>query len=220
MESTTHGPECAPFHDDLASLAVGSLTGLDRARVLAHLEQCPRCIAEMEELSATADALTTLIPDADPPAGFADRTLDLIRAAPAVSRGPLLRRVATVAAVVVLLALGAGLGSVVSSSNAKVPASAVRTAPLRSSVGTQGTVLLVSKGHQGWLVMDLHDAPMSGVVTCSITLDNGARHDLGQFDLSYGYGSWSVRLPVAASAVRSVSVIDHTGAVVASARVS
>jgi hypothetical protein len=68
--------------------------------------------------------------------------------------------------------------------------------------------------------MDLHDAPMSGVVTCSITLDNGARHDLGQFDLSYGYGSWSVRLPVAASAVRSVSVIDHTGAVVASARVS
>jgi len=80
MEPTTHDPECRALGDDLASLALGALTGLDRARVLAHLETCPHCTAEVEELSGAADALTALIPEAPPPPGFADRTMDLIRA--------------------------------------------------------------------------------------------------------------------------------------------
>ena len=218
MEPTTNNPECDAFRDDLASLAIGALTGLDRARVLDHLEGCPHCTAEVEELSATADALTTLIPDATPPEGFADRTMDLIRSEPAAPRRPVIRRVAAVAAVIVLLAAGVGVGVAVSSHGAKAPVSAVQTAKLHSSVGTKGTVLLVSKGHGGWLVMTLHDAPTSGAVTCSITLDDGTRKDLGQFDLRYGYGSWSVELPVAAGTVRTVSVVDDTGAMVASAR--
>ena len=218
MEPTIHNPECDAYRDDLASLAIGALTGLDRARALDHLEGCPHCTAEVEELSATADALTSLIPDTTPPAGFAGRTMDLIHAERAAPRHPALRRLATVAAVIVLLAVGAGVGIAVSSHGTKAPVSAVRTAQLHSSVGTKGTVLLVSKGHAEWLVMALHDAPTSGVVTCSITLDDGSRKDLGQFDLRYGYGSWSVQLPVAAGTVRTVSVVDDTGAMVASAR--
>ena len=218
MVPTIHHPECEAFRDDLASLAIGALTGLDRARVLDHLEGCSHCTVEVEELSATADALTALIPDAIPPPGFADRTMDLIRAERAAPRRPALRRVATVAAVIVLLAAGVGVGVAVSSHGAHAPVSAVRQAQLHSSVGTKGTVLLVSKGHEGWLVMALHDAPTSGIVTCSITLDDGSRKDLGQFDLRYGYGSWSIELPVAAGTVRTVSVVDDTGAMVASAR--
>jgi predicted anti-sigma-YlaC factor YlaD len=216
---TTHDPGCEAFRDDLASLAIGALTGLDRARVLAHLEECPHCTAEVEELSATADALTTLIPDATPPEGFADHTMDRIRADRAVPRRPVFRRMAAVAAVVVLVAVGSVVGATVASSGRHAPTTVVRTTSLHSSVGTKGTVLLVSAGHLGWLVMALHDAPMSGVVTCSITLADGSRQDVGQFDLTDGYGSWSVDLPVAASTVRTVGVVDDTGSMVASARV-
>jgi hypothetical protein len=224
MEPTTRGPECEAFRDDLASLAIGALTGLDRARVLAHLEVCPHCTAEVEELSATADVLTTLIADADPPPGFADRTMDLLRADRVVPLRPAgrsaFRRVAAVAAVVVLLAVGTVAGAEVASSGRHAPSTDVRTTSLHSTVGTEGTVLLVSSGHQGWLVMTLHDAPTSGAVTCSIVLTDGTRKDLGEFDLTDGYGAWSVDLPVPTSTVRTVSVVDGSGAMVASARVS
>lgn len=213
----TRDPECAAVRDDLASLAIGALTGVDRARVLAHLEGCASCTADVEELAAAADALIALVPDAAPPEGFADRTVELIRADRAPRRSAL-RRAAAVAAVAILLAVGAGVGAVASSSGTTAPASAVRTAPLRSSVGTKGTVLLVSQGHQAWLIMALHDAPVSGLVSCSITLDRGARQEVGSFGLTDGYGSWSVVLPVAASTVRSVRVADATGAMIASAQ--
>jgi hypothetical protein len=225
MEPTTHDPECGALHDDLASLATGALTGLDRARVLAHLERCPHCTAEVEELSAAADALNALIPDAAPPDGFAGRTMDVIRADRAVPRRPVPRRpvsqrVAAMAAVLILVALGVGLGAVVASPGTKAPTAAVRTTSLHSTVGTKGTVLLVSKGDYGWLVMALHDSPTSGLVTCSITLADGTRKDLGAFALKDGYGSWSVVLPVPASSVRTVSVVDGAGVTVASARVN
>ena len=225
MEPTTHDPECRALGDDLASLALGALTGLDRARVLAHLETCPHCTAEVEELSGAADALTALIPEAPPPPGFADRTMDLIRAEGPVSRPPVSRRmvsrrVAAIAAVLILVALGVGLGVVVASPGTKAPTAAVRTTSLHSTVGTKGTVLLVSKGGYGWLVVDLRDSPASGVVTCSISLADGTREDLGAFALTDGRGSWSVPLPVPASSVRAVSVVDGAGAMVASARVN
>ena len=235
MEPTTHDPECRALGDDLASLALGALTGLDRARVLAHLETCPHCTAEVEELSGAADALTALIPEAPPPPGFADRTMDLIRADGPVSRPPVSRRpvsrrmvsrrmvsrrVAAMAAVLILVALGVGLGVVVASPGTKAPTAAVRTTSLHSTVGTKGTVLLVSKGGYGWLVVDLRDSPASGVVTCSISLADGTREDLGAFALTDGRGSWSVPLPVPASSVRAVSVVDGAGAMVASARVN
>jgi hypothetical protein len=224
MERAIRGPGCEAFRDDLAALAIGALTGLDRSRVLAHLEQCPHCAADVEELVAAADVLTTLIPDAEPPRGFADRTMERIRADRIVPLQPttrgVVRRMAAVAAVVVLLAVGTVVGGEVASSGRHNPSTAVQSSSLHSTVGTRGTVLLVSSGHQSWLVMTLHDAPTSGVVTCSVTLADGTRRDLGGFDLTDGYGSWSVDLPVAASSVRTVSVVDDAGTMVASARVS
>ncbi len=227
MESATQGPECEAFRDDLASLAIGALDGLDRSRVLGHLEGCPHCTVAVEELSAAADVLTTLIADADPPPGFADRTMDLIRAdredraVPLRPTGrPVFRRVAAVAAVIVLLAVGTVVGAAMASSGRHDPVAAVQTTPLHSAVGTKGTVLLVSSGHQGWLVMTLHNAPSSGEVTCSITMADGSKKELGEFDLTDGYGSWSVDLPVAVSTVRTVRVVDESGTMVAVARVS
>ena len=219
MESTSTGPECASFQDDLAVLAVGALTGHERARLVAHLEECPQCSTKLEELSVAADALTSLIPDAIPSEGFSERTVARFRAEQRVSRRPLTRRLAAVAAVVVALALGAGAGELAASQGGS-PAPAFLTAPLHSTVGTEGSVVLMSSGGQGWLVMNVHDAPSTGTVTCSIVLHDGTRRNVGQFSLADGYGSWVASLPVPATSVRTVSMVDDHGALVAAARVS
>ncbi len=219
MEPTSTGPGCASFQDDLAVLAVGALTGHERARLLAHLEDCPQCPAKLEELSVAADALTSLIPDAIPSEGFSERTMARYRAEQKASRRPLTRRLAAVAAVVVALALGAGAGELVAAQGGS-PAPAFLTAPLHSTVGTEGSVVLMSSGEKGWMVMTVHDAPWTGAVTCSIVLHDGTRREVGRFSLADGYGSWVASLPVPASSVRTVSMVDGHGALVAAARVS
>ncbi len=220
MEPTAPGSECDGFEDDLAALAVGSLTGHDRARMLAHLESCPRCTARLEELSGATDALTALVPEVTPPEGFAERTVARFRAEQKTTRRPLTGRLLAAAAVVVTLALGAGVGEVVAVSQGAAPATAFRTAPLHSTRGTEGTVVLTSTGERGWLVMTLHDAPEAGMVTCSIVLVDGTRQVVGRFSLADGYGSWVAVLPVAATTVRAVRVVDGSGSVVATGRLT
>ena len=219
MEPTSRGSDCDALHDDLAVLAIGALTGHDRARVLAHLEGCPPCAAELEELAATADGLTALIPEATPPEGFSDRAMAMIRAEHSAPHRPFVRRLAAVAAVVALLALGGGVGAIVASTGHDAPATAVRSAPLHSTSGAEGTVLLVSTGQKGWLVMTLHDAPTSGTVTCTLALADGTHRAIGAFSLATGYGSWTARIPVPVSSVRWVDVVNDSGTTVASARI-
>ncbi len=219
MEPTASDAECEARRDDLAALAVGALTGKDRARVLSHLGTCSACTAEIEKYSAAADALTALVPEATPPEGFVDRTMARVRAeSKAPARQPA-RRLAAAAAVVVAVALGAGVGEVVASSQGGAPATAFLSAPLHSTRGTEGTVVLVSTGKEGWLVMTLHDAPANGTVTCSIVLADRTRQEVGTFSLADGYGSWIADLPVPAASVRAVTVVDGQGGTVASARV-
>jgi len=219
VESTPTGAECEAFQDDLAVLAMGGLTGHDRARTLAHLEGCPRCTARLEELSAAVDALTTLIPEATPPEGFAERTVAQFRSERTTAR-PWARRVVAVAAVVVTLALGAGVGEWVATSQGNAPATAFRAVPLRSAQGTEGSVVLVSTGNRGWLWMTVHDAPNSGTVTCSVLLTDGSRREVGRFSLAGGYGEWTATLPFAVTSVRAVTLLDQAGTRVAVARVT
>jgi anti-sigma factor RsiW len=231
MEPISSGDDCASIEDDLAVLAIGALTGQDRARVLGHLEGCARCTVRLEELSATADGLLDAIPEVAPPMGFAERTMAVVRAdlsrsaqrtppvQPIRPGVPLTRRLVACAAVVAALVVGAGVGDLVATSGSG-PATAVQVAPIRSSVGTEGTVVLVSSGHKGRLVMTLDDAPASGTVTCSIVLTDGSRQDVGRFVLASGYGSWTAPLPVAATSVRQVSIVDDdSGAMVGTARI-
>lgn len=223
-------PECAAVGDDLTALALGTLSGRERATVVGHLERCPDCAAELEELSAAADALLTVVPEEAPPDGFAARTVALMGGRPDPRAGVVARtgrrparwRVAAVAAaVVVALGIGLGVGRALAPSGGAGSSGGARTAALSSPSGATGTVV-VSPGGGGWLVMTVADVPASGEVTCVVTLADGSHRTVGRFSLSTGYaspayGSWAVHLPVPASSVRSVAVVDAHGATVASA---
>jgi predicted anti-sigma-YlaC factor YlaD len=54
-------------------LALGALTGRQRARAIEHLERCDACRVRVSDLTATAEQLLRLLPECEPPPGFALR---------------------------------------------------------------------------------------------------------------------------------------------------
>ncbi|SEF12216.1 anti-sigma factor family protein [Jiangella alba] len=71
---------CGEVADALAEVATGAASGPDRARVLAHLADCPDCRRELEELTRVADEVLLVAPEHDPPAGFEGAVLARIAA--------------------------------------------------------------------------------------------------------------------------------------------
>ena len=82
---------CDEFSGVAAELALGVLTGRERAQALAHLDHCASCREEVGQLTATGEGLLGLLPSVEPPAGFEARVMDrlgLAAAAPAPSPSP------------------------------------------------------------------------------------------------------------------------------------
>jgi len=68
--------DCAQLADMAAELALGVLTGRERAAALAHLDGCPACSEYVRELTVTGEELLGLLPPHEPPAGFESRVLE------------------------------------------------------------------------------------------------------------------------------------------------
>jgi hypothetical protein len=66
---------CSELAEVAAELALGVLTGRERALALAHLENCEACREDVRQLMVTGDRLLELLPSAEPPAGFETRVL-------------------------------------------------------------------------------------------------------------------------------------------------
>jgi len=217
MNRTPEGSTCASFADDLGALAVGALTGRERADVLSHVERCASCAAELESLSTSADALLSLYPELEPGEGFAERVTARIEGdSPSRRRRPT-RSLLVVAAAVMVLALAGGLTAVLAGRNPGNQGTAA-TATLQSPTGPAGKVVLTS-GHGNWLVMMLEENHATGTVTCRVTLTDGSTRTVGRFALHGGYRPWTVRLPVPPSDIVAVTVTGQDGNVLASAAV-
>ena len=67
---------CAELADVAAELALGVLTGRERAMAVAHLDTCNTCREDVRQLMATGEQLLELLPPAEPPAGFETRVLE------------------------------------------------------------------------------------------------------------------------------------------------
>ena len=70
---------CAHLHDVAAELALGVLSGRERATAIAHLEQCRACREEVRQLMVVGGLFPELLPPVEPPAGFETRVLQLLR---------------------------------------------------------------------------------------------------------------------------------------------
>jgi hypothetical protein len=72
------GIGCDEFAQMAAELALGVLTGRERAVALAHLDGCESCRELVRELTMTGEELLALLPSREPPVGFETRVLERI----------------------------------------------------------------------------------------------------------------------------------------------
>lgn len=207
-----NGMSCAEFADVAAELALGVLTGRERADALAHLDGCDACRESIRQLTATGEGLLGLLPAAEPAPGFETRVLErlgLIPPAPPVShrrKDPAgrVRRVrwllAAAAVVVALAGSGAGgwgLHGMMTPPRASAAEYPLASAAMVSTASHQavGRVYVYTRSPE-WLyvAVDL-DNSGNGTVRCQVIGAQGQVTDGGSFRLAAGYGSWGSPVP-------------------------
>jgi hypothetical protein len=101
--------DCEVLRQLAPELALGGLTGPERAAALDHLARCSECQPYVEELSSVADRLLLLAPEDEPSAGLETRVLSRINELqpPVRRRRPWLVGLASAAAILVGVSGGA-----------------------------------------------------------------------------------------------------------------
>jgi anti-sigma-K factor RskA len=222
-DSGAHG--CQDYAADLSELALGVLTGRERVRALSHVDSCPHCAEELEQLSRAADAVVQVAPEVEPPLGFEVRLFERMGVADVPRRK---RRRAprwvpvALAAAAAAVALAVGLTVAQSpptppAQNAAGPARHVAVATLLENGVNVGRVV-THGGAEPWMSMMLADSSARGTVDCVVVTKDGVTHWVGSFTAKGGYGAWLAPIHVHPKDLRSAQVVSPSGAVIATAR--
>ena len=203
--SELNSMSCAEFSDSAAELALGVLTGRERAEALAHLDHCEACREHVRQLTTTGEELLGLLPSAEPPAGFETRVMDRLgfaapapqpvrhlRRRPAWGHGISPRRVLAAAAVVVAV-LGAALGGWgLHAATAPAASSELASAMMvaASDHDNAGEVYVYNGEQRRWMYMSVHLESGNETVICQLMSADGHVTTVGSFRLADGYGSW------------------------------
>jgi len=224
------------FSDNLAELALGILTGRERAATLAHVDGCPRCAEELEQLSHAADAVVTVAPEIEPTMGFEVRLFERMGFAEApvipsiaasrrrvqpfrwAARSPRWAAALAAAAIALVIGLSVGwsAGSGPGNGSRGGGGQEVASAPLVANGSSVGSVHTYG-GSKPWMIVTLADSWTDGKVTCEVVTANGVTHKVGTFTAKDGYGAWGAPLRVAPQDVRKAEVVSASGTVIATA---
>jgi hypothetical protein len=229
--SELNSMSCAEFHDSAAELALGVLTGRERAEALAHLDHCEACREHVRQLTTTGEELLALLPSAEPPAGFETRVMDRLgfaaaaprpvrhrRRRPAWGHGFSPRRALAAAAVVVGL-LGAALGGWGLHASTAPAASSALTSATMIAAGDHGHVgqVFVFNGEPRWMYMSVDLESGNDTVICQLVGADGHITTVGSFRLANGYGSWGSPAWTGSGAPVGARLVTANGTVLATA---
>jgi hypothetical protein len=238
--SEVNGMSCAEFGDVAAELALGVLTGRERAEALAHLDHCEACREHVRQLTTTGEELLSLLPSSEPPPGFETRVMDRLglaqtspvevsdirekRQAKAGTKRPFgkinsgTRRILAAAAAVVAVALAAlggwGLhGAPTTASPKPALSSATLLTADRENVGE----IFVYNGDPRWMYMSVDMESGNETVICQLISSDGRVTTVGSFRVSNGYGSWGSPAWVGDGTPVGARLVATDGTVLASA---
>src|SRR5581483_5032878 len=96
---------CNEVRELAPELALGTLSGGERAEALLHVNGCARCQTLVAELTDVADRLPLLAPELEPPPGFGASTVALMTAGRPRRRFRLVAVVAAAAAAAAILSI-------------------------------------------------------------------------------------------------------------------
>ena len=225
---------CEQVRELAPELALDIAGGKERDEALRHAASCAECRQLVADLSAMTDELLLLAPEHAPSTGFRQRVLaDLVEPTtvphpgmPTRSSGrPLpgrrgFPRLAIAAALVLAIALGAGVVFSVTAPDRQLAAgyrtllsrghgSFFAVATLRGSNGEVGSVF----GYQGqpsWVYATTR-LPVDGRFRVLLLTTDGRTIPLGVADFQAAGGGWGRVLPVSLDAVSGLRFVGQNG---------
>jgi hypothetical protein len=221
---------CEDVQAAAPELALGMVSGTERAAALEHLVGCATCRAEVESLSDVADALLVLAPQAEPPLGFESRVVDRLAGAglgvPARSRRRW--RLTTVAAVTaVILGVAVGFSGLYERDRGNaldreyvnalrvLGGTALHAGRLTDVEGRPTGEVFVYDGNPSWIFVTVSDPHASGPLTVELRRTGRRPTTLTGLTVSGGTGSLGQRLAGPTGEVASVRVrgpgVDYMG---------
>ena len=226
--SELNSMSCAEFSDSAAELALGVLTGRERAEALAHLDHCEACREHVRQLTMTGEQMLGLLPTAEPPAGFETRVMDrlgLTVPAPQPLRprrqrnmwGHIPRRMLAAAAVVVAV-LGAALGGWgLHAATRPAATSSLSSATLVAASDHENVgKVYVFNGDKPWMYMSVDVESGNETVICQLVSADGHVTTVGSFQLADGYGAWGSPAWTGHGAPTGARLVTANGTVLAS----
>ncbi|MEO6712736.1 MAG: zf-HC2 domain-containing protein [Mycobacteriales bacterium] len=201
---------CAEFKELAPEFVFGLLDGADRVAAVAHLTICADCRGYVAELSATADALLLIGPEAEPPSGFEALVADrLRRERPRTDSRWHVLAAAAAAAVIGVVALSIG----VYAGRSTAPQQALRRAPIVNATGEIGEVFLHQGDEKSWCYVSLTGAPNDGVYDVLATLKDGQVVVVERVSVRGGHGYYGKPLRVDADDIVRMTIdsVDGSG---------
>lgn len=213
----TTDPRCNEIRLSLAELALGTLTGQERARVLEHLATCADCRHELQSLAEIGDELLLLTPCAEPPVGFESRVLERLLSSN-TREFPARRWILATAALVVAAALGGGAIYLVDRPDRELAQSYRRTLgvaegtyvaarPLVGSDGRERGYVFGYQGSPSWIFCVLREGE-GGIYDIEISTDDGASIT-GVMEVADDAGTWHHLLDGDLHDLRSIRLIQR-----------
>jgi hypothetical protein len=228
--------DCDDLAEVAAELALGVLTGRERAQAIMHLDRCDACREHVRNLAVTEEELLALLPGHEPPAGFETRVLGRLgsgRGAGSAGRHrrrPSRRPRWMLAAAAAVIAMIAGVGGwalrpagPAGPAPGRTAPSALHTAALVTASDQRvGEVFLYSGVGSPWLYMTVDAtagaAPANSTVVCQVEGRDGRFITLGWFWLTGGHGHWGSPEPVQPASLTGARLTTARGQVLATAR--
>lgn len=206
---------CTELEALAAELALGTVSGAERAGALDHLAGCAACRTLVEELAGVADRMLLLAPVIQPPPGFESKVLARMGVAPARhARPPRYRRLLVGAAAVALVAGLSSAGAAWLADEAERPVE-VRTALAADNEGRWRCRAVVYGEKPTWLVVSLDrmDGSSSSYSVEALHAGSSSPVPVGSFTLDQGHGTLARPLDLPAGDLESVRVLDSSGRV-------
>ena len=204
---------CAELEELAAELALGTVSGAERAAALDHLAGCPACRDLVDQLSRAADTMLLLAPSAEPPPGFESRVLARVGVPPVRARRAAPRRrllVGLAAAAMVAALSGAGAAWLADDDPGRGD---LRTALVRDDQGRWTCRATVYGDRPTWLVvsLDRNDGLNATFSVEAFRAGSASPVPVGSFSIQDGHGSLTTAIELPGDDVRRVRVLDGTG---------
>jgi hypothetical protein len=183
--------------------ALGTLSGVDRADVVAHLASCAACQRQVEELTRVVDSVLLLAPEEDPSPGLEARVLaSTVRAGGRETSG---RRKLLVGAIAAAALLGVVAFALLGRDDGP---DTLRTAVAVEDGGRSICRAVLNEVDPAWLFVSLDEPGEDGsTYGVEVRFADGRSQHVGQLDVRDGHGVLAVTLELGEDRVTAVRLI-------------